>query len=101
MPAGALATISDQGNNIPCWDSTQAVTQFLEAERSGDRTTIEMQVADHALFLTQGDRVRALSSSGLLHQMVKLKLLSGDHAGAVCYEPAALNIYSHIKRMKK
>ena len=101
LPVGAAAAISAQGNNVPCWDSSQALTQFLEAERAGDKTAVEMQVADHALFLTEGDRVRALSRSGLLHQILKLKLVSGDHAGAACFEPAALAIYAHIKRVKK
>ena len=97
---GDTAEISDQGNGIPCWNSPEALTSFLQARANNDQTGVEMQVAYNSVLLESGQKVKALAFTGLLGQVTQLKLVDGDNAGHTCYEPSSMNVYTAIKRKK-
>lgn len=98
---GATAVVSSAGNNVPCWDSPAALTSFTNSWRAGDRPAMALDVANNALLLEEGTKVRALGLHGLLGGVLRLKLLDGDHAGAVCYEQSVLQIYAKIRTPKR
>lgn len=100
LPPGATAKISERGNNVPCWTTTEALTAFMRAYQTGDRDTIALQVAQNSVLLATGDRVRGLATLGYLGLVTRLKVLDGDRAGTVCYESSALNIYTAVHRTK-
>ncbi|MDP9017651.1 MAG: hypothetical protein M3N19_04970 [Candidatus Eremiobacteraeota bacterium] len=100
LPAGATAKISEQGNNVPCWDSPAALSAFLLAYKTGDQSAVAMHVANDSVMLEEGVKVKSLGTQGLLGQIVRLKLLDGENAGIVCYEPSSLQIYTGIKKRR-
>ena len=100
LPPGASARISAQGNSIPCWDSPAALTAFTQAYQSTNQAAERLQAANDSFFLEEGDRVRSLATQGMLGQITRLKMLGGDHAGAVCYIQSPLKIYRSIKLAK-
>ncbi len=59
-----------------------------------------MLVASDSFLLEEGMRVRSLAAQGLLGQILRIKTLGGDRAGAVCYVPASLRIYTAIAAVK-
>ncbi|GAC1657858.1 MAG: hypothetical protein NVS9B12_10180 [Vulcanimicrobiaceae bacterium] len=94
---GATARVGERGNNIPCWDSPTSLTAFTQAYRSGDRATLAMQVASDSFLLEEGTRVRAIATQGMLGQILRLRMLDGEHAGTVCYIQASLKLYTAIQ----
>lgn len=101
LPPGASAVISAAGNNVPCWDSPAALSAFTNAFRANDRPAMALDIANDAILLEEGTRVRALGVQGALGGVIRLKLVDGSHAGAICYEQSVLRIYAHVKAAKK
>lgn len=101
LPPGASAAVSAAGNNVPCWDSPAALSAFTNAFRANDRAAMALDIANDAILLEEGTHVRALGVQGALAGVIRLKLLDGAHAGAICYEQSVLRIYSRIRPARK
>lgn len=101
LPPGATAVVSAAGENVPCWDSPASLSSFTNSYRANDRPAMALDIANNALLLEEGTRVKSLGTQGALGGVLRIKLLSGGHAGATCYEQSVLQIYSRVRAPKR
>lgn len=101
LPAGATAVVSAAGENVPCFDSPASLSSFMNSYRANDRAAMALDIANNAVLLEEGTRVRSMGTQGALGGVLRLRLLSGSHAGATCYEQSVLQIYSRVRAPKR
>lgn len=73
----------------------------MNSYRANDRAAMALDIANNAVLLEEGTRVRSMGTQGALGGVLRLRLLSGSHAGATCYEQSVLQIYSRVRAPKR
>jgi len=94
---GYTAEVSQKADGAPCFASKEQLNAFLDAMDKHD-TYGEQKAAADAVTLRAGDRVRAIEHGGFMWSLVRVRIESGNNAGAACWDEADIGAFVNVKR---
>jgi len=90
FPDGYTAQIGKNGDGLPCFASTDKLGAFISAINNHDQYG-ENEAMAGAVTLRRGEHVRAIEHSGFMYANVRIRIESGNDAGAACWEPSDMD----------